>query len=637
MTQAELEAYGNRIKDNDWDGLYEECMKLKQENMELHAREKEYKKSEPALAKEYNRLKKENTVLREERDKYKKDLQKACEQNIILLNNRFSKHNEKADTIKGVFSEDVEDPLSEDAPEAENKSSNTDNEEKSGDDKAGTKVVPFREKDPLRKYIRSRLDYPGKSKKTAHDFSGLPHTDNYIMDTDLYDKLYGAGNWEISAWHSKEFLHHIPSEYYVEVKHAPVIKQINTGKLFAQPMPGVMMRYSSVTESALSHMMYQKFFMCATIYRQEADLENHGAALSRQTISNWIIKFTEERLVIAYDHAANTLRGYRYQQGDETTYLAIHDLEKGEISGTKDFVWAHMSSELDDSVNPIVIYCFELSRSTDHLRKFYDGCGRTDITCDAYISYPTLEKETDGLITVTGCYDHARRRLVDAFRISYHKGMSREAVDDMIEMQGIILVNRIYLEEYKLSELSAHERYLKRQGEVKKAVNDFFGFMHGIDLSDPTLSYKMKDAVTYSLNQEKYLRRFLEDGHIPMTNAACERAIKPVALLRRNSLFFNTKRGAEAGMVVHSLVETARRNGANPELYLQYVLEEALDYKNVTGSAKLDELMPWSKKYKAWEREKFADNKAFSLKSNTKPYYKPDKNGSLEDEFQAAG
>jgi hypothetical protein len=637
MTQAELEAYGNRIKDNDWDGLYEECMKLKQENMELHAREKEYKKSEPALAKEYNRLKKENTVLREERDKYKKDLQKACEQNIILLNNRFSKHNEKADTIKGVFSEDVEDPLSEDAPEAENKSSNTNNEEKSGDDKAGTKVVPFREKDPLRKYIRSRLDYPGKSKKTAHDFSGLPHTDNYIMDTDLYDKLYGAGNWEISAWHSKEFLHHIPSEYYVEVKHAPVIKQINTGKLFAQPMPGVMMRYSSVTESALSHMMYQKFFMCATIYRQEADLENHGAVLSRQTISNWIIKFTEERLVIAYDHAANTLRGYRYQQGDETTYLAIHDLEKGEISGTKDFVWAHMSSELDDSVNPIVIYCFELSRSTDHLRKFYDGCGRTDITCDAYISYPTLEKETDGLITVTGCYDHARRRLVDAFRISYHKGMSREAVDDMIEMQGIILVNRIYLEEYKLSELSAHERYLKRQGEVQKAVNDFFDFMHGIDLSDPTLSYKMKDAVTYSLNQEKYLRRFLEDGHIPMTNAACERAIKPVALLRRNSLFFNTKRGAEAGMVVHSLVETARRNGANPELYLQYVLEEALAYKNVTGSAKLDELMPWSKKYKAWEREKFADNKAFSLKSNTKPYYKPDKNGSLEDEFQAAG
>lgn len=625
MTQAELEDYGNRIKNSDWDGLYKECMKLKKENMELHAREKEYRKSEPALAKEYNRLKKENATLREERDKYKKDYQKACEQNIILINNRFSKHNEKTGTIKGVFSEDIEDPLSEDSPETDNKIGNTDNKEKSGDDKTGTKVIPFREKDPLRKYIKSRLDYPARSKKKAHDYSGLPHTDNYIMDTELYDKLYGTGNWEISAWHSKEFLHHIPSEYYVEVKHVPVIKQVSSGKLFAQAMPGVMLRYSSATESAIAHMMYQKFFMCATLYRQEADLENHGATLSRQTISNWIVKFTEERLSIAYNHAKDTLRGYRYQQGDETTYLAIHDLEKGEISGTKDYIWAHMSSELDDSVNPIVIYCFELSRSTDHLRRLYDGCGRISITCDAYVSYPTLEKETDGLITVTGCYDHARRRLVDAFRISYHKGMSREAVDGMIEMQGIILINCIYQEEYKLSGLSAQERYIKRQAEVRKAVNAFFEFMHGIDLTDPALSFKMKDAVTYSLNQEKYLRRFLEDGHIPMTNAACERAIKPVALLRRNSLFFNTRRGAEAGMVIHSLVETARRNGANPELYLQYVLEEALTYKDVTDGKKLDELMPWSEKYKVWEQGKLADNKAFSLQSNAKPYYRPDK------------
>lgn len=109
------------------------------------------------------------------------------------------------------------------------------------------------------------------------------------------------------------------------------------------------------------------------------------------------------------------------------------------------------------------------------------------------------------------------------------------------------------------------------------------------------------------------------------TNVACERAIKPVALLRRNSLFFNTRIGAEAGMVIHSLVETARRNGANPELYLQYVLEEALTYKDVTDGKKLDELMPWSEKYKVWEQGKLADNKAFSLQSNAKPYYRPDK------------
>ncbi len=632
MMQADFEDYSNRIKLNDWDWLYAECLRLKRENMEMHARDEEYKRSEPSLAREYNRLKKENETLRKEREQYKSDYKKVCEQNIILINNRFSKHSEKAGTVRGVFSEDIEDPLSEDAAEPDKK--DTADSENNGN----AKVVPFKkEKDPVWSGIKSRLSQPKGSKKTAHDYSSLPHTDTYIMDTDRYDKEYGAGNWEIAAWHSKDLLRHIPSEYYIEKRHVPVIKRINDGKLFSQPMPGVMMRYSSATESAIAHMIYQKYFMCATVYRQELNLENQGVTLSRQTMNKWMIQFTEERLIIAYGHMVNTLKGYKYRQDDETTYTVIHDFEEGAISGTKDYIWAHMSSELDDSVNPIVIYCFELSRSTEHLRDFYRECLKAIITCDAYISYPTLEKESGGRITVTGCLDHARRRLIDAFRIAYKKGMSLEAVEKMVEMQAIILINRIYEEEFKLTSLSAHERYLKRQSKVKPRVKDYFDFIKGIDLSDPSLSYKMKDAINYSLNQEKYLVRFLEDGRIPMTNAACERAIKPVALLRRNSLFFNTARGAKAGMVIHSLVETARRNGANPELYLQYVLEKALEYKDVSDRRKLDELMPWSEKYRAWQHEKLMNNKAFLLNSEEKPYYRPGKGKQPSEENQAAG
>ena len=62
------------------------------------------------------------------------------------------------------------------------------------------------------------------------------------MDTDKFDREYGVGNWEIAAWHSKDLLQQIPSEYYVEKRHVPVIKRINDGKLFSQPMTGVMMR-----------------------------------------------------------------------------------------------------------------------------------------------------------------------------------------------------------------------------------------------------------------------------------------------------------------------------------------------------------------------------------------------------------
>ena len=633
--QAELEEFGIKIKNKSLAEMYEECMKLKEENITLRSRNAEYRKSEPALAREYDRLKKELAKIKEERDKLRDDYKKVCEQNVILVSNRFAKHNEKTGTIRNIFSEDLEDPLSEDAPDPSEKSGN-DSKSKDKDACEG-KVVKFREKDPVWSSVKERLKQPKKNKKNAHDYSNLPHTDNYILDADMYDSEYGEGNWEIAAWHTKELLHHIPSEYYVENRHVPVIKKLDTKELKSQPMPGVMMPYSSATESTVAHMMYQKYFMCSATYRQEADLENHGVTLSRQTMSNWMIRFAEERLKIAYEHCKKTLRTYRYQQGDETTYLVIHDLEDGAISGSKDYVWAHMSSELDDSVHPIVIYCFELSRSTDHLRKFYKGVDGINITCDAYVSYPTLEKESGGKIKVTGCFDHARRRLVDAFRIIYKKGMSAEAVEELLEMKAIILVNRIYEEEFKFSGLSASERLKKRQHLVKHHVDAFFEFMKSIDLTDPSLSYKMKDAVTYSLNQEKYLRRFLEDGRIPMTNAACERVIKPIALLRRNSLFFNTARGANAGMIIHSLVETARKNAANPELYLQYVLEEALNYKDITDNSKLDELMPWSEKYKTWEREKLSDSRAFSLKSNEKPYYKPATKEKPQESYSAAG
>ena len=633
--QAELEAYGRKIKNKSQDEMYEECMKLKEENLKLRAREAEYRKGEPALAREYDRMKKELAKMKEERDTLRNDYKKVCEQNVILVNNRFARHNEKTGTIRNIFAEDLEDPLSEDAPDISEKSE-TDNKSKDNDAREG-KVVKFREKDQVWNSVKKRLKQPKENKKAAHDYSNLPHTDNYILDTEKYDSEYGEGNWEIAAWHTKELLHHIPSEYYVEERHVPVIKSLDTNELKSQPMPGVMMPYSSATESTVAHMMYQKYFMGSATYRQEMDLENHGVTLSRQTMSNWMIRFAEERLSIAYEHSKRTLRIYPYQQGDETTYLVIHDLEDGAISGSKDYVWAHMSSELDDSVHPIVIYCFELSRSTDHLRDFYKGVSGINITCDAYVSYPTLEKESGGKIKVTGCFDHARRRLVDAFKIIYRKGMSAEAVEELVEMKAIVLVNRIYEEEFKLSNLSASERLKERKHKVKRCVDAYFDFMRSIDLTDPALSYKMKDAVTYSLNQEKYLRRFLEDGRIPMTNAACERIIKPVALLRRNSLFFNTARGANAGMIIHSLVETARKNAANPELYLQYVLEEALNYKGITDSRKLDELMPWSEKYKAWEREKLSDSRAFALRSNAKPYYKPAAKEKPKESYSAAG
>ena len=94
------------------------------------------------------------------------------------------------------------------------------------------------------------------------------------------------------------------------------------------------------------------------------------------------------------------------------------------------------------------------------------------------------------------------------------------------------------------------------------------------DETNPLYSDKLKDAIRYSKNQEKYLRRFLEDGNIPVDNGASERNMKPVACHRKNSLFSFSKRGADATMTIMSLIETAKANQAIPYYYLKYLFRK---------------------------------------------------------------
>jgi hypothetical protein len=108
---------------------------------------------------------------------------------------------------------------------------------------------------------------------------------------------------------------------------------------------------------------------------------------------------------------------------------------------------------------------------------------------------------------------------------------------------------------------------------------------------------KTAEGLNYSLNQEKYLRIFLENGDVPIDNSACERALRTFCVGKKNWLFFDTPRGAEASARVFSISETAKLNGLRPYHYFEYILTELpklCDKDGNIDSTKLDYLMPWS-------------------------------------------
>ncbi len=99
-------------------------------------------------------------------------------------------------------------------------------------------------------------------------------------------------------------------------------------------------------------------------------------------------------------------------------------------------------------------------------------------------------------------------------------------------------------------------------------------------------------AIAYSLNQWDHLVAYLEDGRLEMTNNRAERGIKKFVMGRKNWLFSDTERGAEASEVIYSIVETAIANDLHPYEYLKYLIETLSQHKQTPE--KLEQVMPWS-------------------------------------------
>ena len=129
------------------------------------------------------------------------------------------------------------------------------------------------------------------------------------------------------------------------------------------------------------------------------------------------------------------------------------------------------------------------------------------------------------------------------------------------------------------------------QNVVWPLLEEYFAWLKTIH---PEKGSKLEDAVRYSLNQKQQLTAYLDNGEIPISNNLAENAIRPFTLGRKNWLFCDTPKGAEASAIVYSLVESAKANGIEPFAYLQHVLVQ-LPYLGKTHSREeLESLMPWA-------------------------------------------
>ena len=438
----------------------------------------------------------------------------------------------------------------------------------------------------------------GKKKgKKQDDLSGLPVCHFYDYDIEELDRVYGEHNWRFVFWEAHDTVEVQKQYSYRKITYTPVISSGLEHYMEAVPYEGRIIPKSIVSSSLLAVVLEDLYSMHLPLYRQEHDAERFGFPLSRQTMSNWICYAGEHYFRPVYEYLCGLLKESPYQQCDETTYQVVS--EKGHRTN---YIWIHRTSEKADTC-PIIIYCYEASRSARHLIDFYEGIrSHIFLTSDAYAAYHSLEQSCPENVTLCGCFMHARRRFVDAIRSMGEK--IRE--DDLKEHPAMIalgIIAEIYAAEGGLGGFSAQERYDRRQPEVRPSVNKYFDYIHSLDDNNPAYSDKLRDAIRYSVNQETALRQFLTDGNIPIDNGATERNVKPVACHRNNSMFSYSEKGAESTAVVMSLIETAKANGADPYLYLKYLLERMSKGVLYNHSYQIGEMIPWSDTYRTYEKD----------------------------------
>lgn len=568
--------------------------RILEENFEMRARLDETANASGEMALQFKQMKDELEGARREIAELRKQNQHLTGVHTLAKDELYGRSTEKTeDLINGkAAGTEPEDPVREDQDPGKG------TDPKGNPDPNGKKNPPRTPGSGSGDGKKGRNRDKGKRER---DLSGLPVCTIFDYDIGELDAKYGEGNWRFAYWHGVRSVEIIRKLSYVQVVFTPVISVGYEQDLVSIPYANALFPKSIASPALVAELMYEKHDLFLPAYRMEHDENHFGFPLSRQTMVNWIIRGALELLKPVYEFLRGLERCFRYQQCDETPYMVIRD---GRNPGAKSYIWTHRTSELADGP-AMIVYCYEKTREAKHLLLYYEGLEETIyITSDAYTAYYTLEEAMHGLVISCGCFMHARRKFADAFKLLNAADMDAGALKELPEAKALLLIQKIYLADEALKGCSAEERQSRRNTEVRPLVDAYFTWIHSLDQEDPLYSEKLREAIRYSVNEEARLRRFLEDGNIPIDDGATERNIKPIALGRRNYLFSTSIKGAEATAIISSLIATAKANGADPYYYLKYLLEQMsrrVYYSTEDYSDSLPDMMPWSDAYKAYE------------------------------------
>ncbi len=341
------------------------------------------------------------------------------------------------------------------------------------------------------------------------------------------------------------------------------------------PAPARLIEGGLPTDATVAQVLVAKYADHLPLYRQAQIYARQGIALDRSTLADWVgraawfLRPVHERLLA-------TLKSSTKLFADETT-APVLDPGRGRTKIGQLWAYARDDRPWGGPDPPGVVYVYAPDRKSErpiaHLAGF-----KGVLQVDGYVGYRMLAERGD--VKLAFCWAHVRRRFYEL----------AAAGPAPIASEALTRIAKLYAVESDIRGKSADERRAVRQEKSKPVLDDLEPWLH-TKLGLISQKTKLAEAIRYALSRWEGLSHFIDDGRIEIDSNIVERAIRPIALNRKNALFAGSDGGGEHWAIIASLIETCKLAGIEPQAYLTDVITKIV---NGHPNSRIDELLPWA-------------------------------------------
>jgi transposase len=376
-----------------------------------------------------------------------------------------------------------------------------------------------------------------------------------------------------------EILDYVPGHFEV-VRHVrPAFSCRRCESMVQKEMPSLPIERGQAGAGLLAHILVSKYCDHLPLYRQSGIYAREGVDLERATMAAWVGKVTALMSPLVEAVADHVMAAEKLHVDD----TPVPVLAPGTGKTKTGRLWVYLRDErpFGGRAPPAVVYRYSPDRKAKHPRAqlaHFHGF----LQADGYSGFGPLYETANGqpaTVIEVACWAHVRRYFYD-IHVTTNAPIAGEALQR---------IGRLFDVERTAMGLAPEQRRRVRQSAARPLVDNLATFL---DASLAMISGRseLAKAIRYARSRWAALTRYLDDGTLEISNNAAERAIRPLALGRKNYLFAGSDAGGERAAAAYSLIETAKLNGLDPEAYLRDVIGRIADHP----INRIAQLLPWN-------------------------------------------